>query len=247
MKDRFYNEWLSILGEDRINGFREPIDVTTVFPTNDGLQAPLWFPKDRLESDIIQIQRFHLNQINPNSEPNRFSLHPDYSSRPHAHRDASSGFQQMQMALGDAETFEQIWGLMVYGTMYRHCLSQKSQYCDHYNCHVLLQAAKDAAGPHLPEFDKKSWHVMPDVDTDETLYKLPDEQANIWIANIHCRLLDTYSFKTVQLTMGETEASRSVRKEMEEETRRQIEWRKGVGNSSCSSSGNTPPKNGPSL
>jgi hypothetical protein len=220
----FYREWLSIIGPERFAAINEPVPVKTNFECNEGNQIALWFSKSSMERDLKEIQRFHLHQENPEALPVRSIMHPDYRVRHVSQGTASTGFMQLQEAFEEAKTGEQIWGLMTYGTLFRHCISQKS--IGYHSCNDLLKEVKNAMGDLIPAFDPKSHHVLPETDGESVLYKLSSSDANIWIANSHCNLLDNYSLRCISLTTKETDLSLAVRKDIEADLARQNQWRK---------------------
>jgi hypothetical protein len=220
----FYREWLSIIGPKRFAAINEPVPVKTNFKCNDGNQIALWFSKSSMERELKDMQRFHFNQKNPEDMPRRSIMHPDHRERHGSQGNASTGFMQLQEALGMAKTGEQIWGLMTYGTLFRHCISQKSIGC--HSCNDLLKDVKNAMGDLIPAFDPKSHHVLPETDGESVLYKLSSSDANIWIANSHCNLLDNYSIRSISLTTKETDLCHAVRKDIEADIARQNQWRK---------------------
>lgn len=219
----YFEKWISILGQERFSSIQAPVQVKTNFDEHEGLQTSIWFLKSAMDKELKGIQRFHFDQQNPESEPQRFNLHPDHGKRHFSHGAASTGFLQLQIALDEASTKEQIWGLMVYGTLFRHCLSQKS--IGYHACDDLVKEAMRAVGDLMPAFDPKSHHVLPGADVEGVLHTLSSEDANIWIANTHCNLLDNYSLRTIQLTTTDTDLSKAVRLDIEADNARQAEWR----------------------
>jgi len=233
----FYREWLSIIGPERFAAINEPVPVKTNFECNEGNQISLWFSKSSMERELKDMQRFHFNQKNPEDMPRRSIMHPDHRERHGSQGTASTGFMQLQEALGMAKTGEQIWGLMTYGTLFRHCISQKS--IGYHSCNDLLKEVKNAMGDLIPAFDPKSHHVLPETDGESVLYKLSNSDANIWIANSHCNLLDNYSIMSISLTTKETDFCHAVRKDIEADLERENQWRKdrAPGQSEVSSRG----------
>lgn len=208
VKNRFYDQWVDITGQHFFKDYKAPVYVTTRFQECAGLEAALWFSSEYFDSDISELQRYHCDQRDPESEPPRLGFHPDHNERHFYHRHASDGFLAMQMALCMAKSTKQIWGLLTYGTLFRYCLSQKSK--GHYVCDKLLSSAIEEAGDLLPSLDAKSWHVLPDVELQQDFVDLPDDEANRVIANHHKQLFEQYSFRLIHLVVEETDSYRSV-------------------------------------
>ncbi len=213
-----FDQWRKSIPRERLESFGQTILVTVQPLELSGMYLTTWFLNSTAESELNEIQKFHIRNPGADAVPARFSFHPDHQLKPFCNKTASKSFSELVDYLARCSNLHDVWVLLIQATLHQLFLSHKSRVRFKAQGRKLLHYFQSITNDSL-SFHHQAKELLPQIDgyLDDSVAELEPDDLYSHICSYHSALFQRYSFYRVELTNVATDRYDLMVSEVEKE------------------------------